>query len=282
MTDIANVLDSRGADWRAWLVDNLRSGCDPVDMHGQMRAAGWTDVLAEQALLAAAAEVFPHLAADALPVPRVPGLGAVDCGDCLVNVTVSLLHPAVALCENVVSDEECRELIAYARHRGMLHNTVVDEATGQEIPHPERTSAGLMLHRGETDLVARIEARLAALTGWPIANGEGLQILRYGVGDEYRPHFDSFPEGVGGAKHIAGGGQRVNTVLVYLQLAEEGGATSFPAAGLALRPKTGEAIVFCNVDRAGQREPASLHAGLPVGRGEKIVMTYWQRAFAIG
>jgi prolyl 4-hydroxylase len=105
-----------------------------------------------------------------------------------------------------------------------------------------------------------------------------LQILRYRKGQEYRPHFDSFPDGAGGAVHTARGGQRVNTVLVYLQSPEAGGGTAFPACGLTVCPQPGSAVIFRNVDGTGRRDPASLHAGLPVVHGEKVVMTYWQRA----
>ena len=155
---------------------------------------------------------------------------------------------------------------------------MVDELSGQNVPHPERSSAGVMLARAETGLIDRLERRLAALTDWPIANGEGLQILRYRKGQEYRPHFDSFPDGAGGAVHTARGGQRVNTVLVYLQSPEAGGGTAFPACGLTVCPQPGSAVIFRNVDGTGRRDPASLHAGLPVVHGEKVVMTYWQRA----
>ena len=70
----------------------------------------------------------------------------------------------------------------------------------------------------------------------------------------------------------------MNTVLVYLQSQEVGGGTAFPSCGLAVCPQPGSAVIFRNVDVTGRRDPASLHAGLPVVQGEKVVMTYWQRA----
>lgn len=277
---LANPLDSRGSAWRDWIVTNLRAGCDPIDMHRQMLADGWNAAIASAALQLAAAELFPHLVTlpNAVPLPVVPAVGTLTCDGRRIAVTASLAHPAVALCENVLSAEECAGLLAYARKRGVSPSTVVDAASGVAVPHPERTSAGLMLRRAETDLVAHIEKRLAALTQWPVEHGEGLQILHYSVGQEYRAHFDAFPDGAAGAAHLARGGQRVNTVLVYLQPAEQGGGTAFPSAGLTLRPNAGAAVIFRNVDAAGQRAPASLHAGTPVERGEKVILTYWQRA----
>ncbi|WP_428332615.1 2OG-Fe(II) oxygenase [Novosphingobium sp.] len=274
-----SALDSRGPGWREWIFTNFSAGCDPIDMHRQMLADGWADGLAEQALIAAAAELFPDRVVfyEAVPLPVVPAVGTIVCNGHPIAVTLSLADPGVALCENVLSSEECAELGAFARQRGLAPSTVIDETSGDAIAHPERTSAGLMLRRGETALIAQIEARLAALTDWPIANGEGLQVLRYAAGQEYRAHFDSFPGGAGGAEHTRHGGQRVNTLVVYLQAAEQGGGTFFPALGMTLWPRAGSAIVFRNVDHAGRRAPASLHAGVPVERGEKIVITYWQR-----
>lgn len=266
--------------WQEWIVSNLVAGCDPADMQARMIAAGWSDADARAALASGIAHVFPGLAPSAVALPVVPGMGTIRCDGRDIPVVLRLTSPAVALCENVVSPTECAELLAYAQERGLNPSTVVDEASGQNVPHPERTSAGLMLRRAETALIERIERRLAELTAWPLANGEGLQILRYRQGQEYRAHFDSFPDGAGGAVHTARGGQRVNTVLVYLQSPEAGGGTAFPASGLTVCPRPGSAVIFRNVDLAGRRDPASLHAGLPVGHGEKVVMTYWQRAEA--
>jgi len=48
-----------------------------------------------------------------------------------------------------------------------------------------------------------IELRIAQLLGYPIENGEGIQVLHYGVGGEYTPHFDYFrTEHSGAAKHL--------------------------------------------------------------------------------
>jgi prolyl 4-hydroxylase len=161
-------------------------------------------------------------------------------------------------------------------------STVVDDDDGHARPHPERTSTGLMLSRAETARVARIEARLARITAWPVENGEGLQILRYAKGQEYRAHFDAFPGGAAGQVHCASGGQRVCTVLVTLRSPERGGGTSFPNIGLALRPRAGSAILFHNVDQAGRRARDTLHAGQPVEQGDKVILSYWQREREFG
>lgn len=269
------VIDSHGAEWRDWVFTNVGAGCDHTDMAQRMVAAGWTASTAAQAI-AFAAQAHEQPAAFCAR-PELPLIGVSEIEGQRVAGTMRLTVPAIAVCENVLSAQECEQLIAYAEARGLLPSAVVNEADGSAVAHPERSSTGVMLTRAETDLVARIERRLAALTSWPVEHGEGLQILRYAPGQEYRAHFDAFPSGKAGDVHRAKGGQRVNTILVYLRSPECGGGTVFPNLGLTMRPQQGAAIMFHNVDAAGNRANETLHAGEAVQAGEKIVLTYWQR-----
>ena len=130
--------------------------------------------------------------------------------------------------------------------------------------------------RGETPLCRRIEARIAALVNWPVANGEGLQVLHYVPGAEYKPHHDYFdPAQPGMASVLKRGGQRVGTVVMYLNTPQQGGGTSFPEVALEVAPIKGNAVFF-SYDRP---HPISrtLHAGAPVIAGEKWVATKWLR-----
>lgn len=274
------VIDSHGPQWRDWVFTNVGSGCDHADMAQRMVAAGWTASAAAQAI--AFASKTQEQPAAPCARPELPLIGVCEIEGQSVAVTMRLAVPAIAVCENVLSAQECEQLIAYAELRGLLPSTVVDEADGSATPNPERSSTGVMLTRAETDLVARIERRLAGLTSWPVGHGEGMQILRYAPGEEYRAHFDAFPNGKAGDVHRAKGGQRVNTILVYLRSPQCGGGTVFANLGLTLRPQPGTAIMFHNVDAIGNRANETLHAGEAVEAGEKIVLTYWQRerAFA--
>lgn len=59
---------------------------------------------------------------------------------------------------------------------------------------------------------------------------EGLQVLHYVNGQEYKAHLDAFYDNYGQDKDT--GGQRVLTMLMYLSTPEEGGETTFPNAGV--------------------------------------------------
>ena len=103
----------------------------------------------------------------------------------------------------------------------------------------------MFFERGEPLLCRRIEARIAALIGWPVDNGEGIQVLRYRPGAEYKPHYDYFdPAQPGTPRILERGGQRVATAVIYLNDPEIGGGTTFPTSRSRSRRSRGNAVFF--------------------------------------
>jgi prolyl 4-hydroxylase len=193
----------------------------------------------------------------------------------VVDVLLVMNAPRVVVFGGLLSDEECDALIAGARPR-MARSLTVENQTGGEAVNADRTSNGMFYRRGETELIAQIEARIARLVHWPVENGEGLQVLNYQIGAEYKPHYDYFdPAQPGTATILKRGGQRVGTLVMYLNNPERGGGTTFPDVGLEVCPKKGNAVFF-SYDRP---HPATqtLHGGAPVLAGEKWVATKWMR-----
>ena len=68
-------------------------------------------------------------------------------------------------------------------------------------------------------------------------------------------------------------GNRTRTICVYLNHVEAGGETVFPRADVSVAPVPGRAVVFDKLFADGQPDLESLHAGLPVTRGEKWLAT---------
>ena len=162
-----------------------------------------------------------------------------------------------------------------ARPRLARSETVQTETGGSEV-NPVRTSSGMFFGREENALCAQIEARIARLLDWPLKNGEGLQILHYLPGAEYKPHHDYFdPAKAGTPAILARGGQRVGTLVMYLNAPEKGGATTFPDVALEVAPIQGNAVFF-SYDRP-HPITRTLHGGAPVVAGEKWVATKWLR-----
>ncbi|MGN6705117.1 MAG: prolyl hydroxylase family protein [Rhodanobacter sp.] len=216
-------------------------------------------------------------ATTAAPAPRGlrtkhPQAPAVSIGDHVIGVSLGVDEPPLRVLENILDDAECAELIELARPRLARALTVSDD--GKQQVDQRRTSEGMFFSLGELPLVARIEQRLADLLGLPVSHGEGLQILHYRPGQEYEPHFDWFDPALPGYDAITrSGGQRIASVVMYLNTPELGGGTAFPELGLTITARRGSAVYFAY--ESG--DPRSLHAGLPVICGEKWIATKWLR-----
>ena len=58
-----------------------------------------------------------------------------------------------------------------------------------------------------------------------------------------------------GRSHVAHGGQRIGTLIMYLNDVEEGGETIFPEIGFSVAPRRGHAVYFGYCDSHGQVDP---------------------------
>jgi prolyl 4-hydroxylase len=264
---------------RRWVQAQLDGGESPERLRLALAQSGWVDAVCRQvvqlvqqerplAMAPAAPGRLPCVAAD-------PARCEVRLPDRTVRVVARLNPPTVVLLADVLSDEECEALIAAARPR-LARSLTVQTATGGEERNPDRTSDGMFFNRGESPLVQRIEARIAALLNWPVENGEGMQVLHYRPGAEYKPHYDYFdPAEPGTPTLLRRGGQRVGTLIMYLNNPVSGGGTTFPDAGLEVLPQRGHAVFF-SYDRPS---PATrtLHGGAPVVEGDKWIATKWLR-----
>ena len=193
--------------------------------------------------------------------------------DCEITVRMRMDKPLVLLLENLLSYEECDQLIQLAKPR-LKPSLVVDQKTGEEKASAGRTSKGMYFVNEENDLLRKTERRIAELTNYPIENGEGTQVLHYEVGEEYKPHYDFFPTNKVDSNK---GGQRIGTLLMYLNDVQHGGETTFPYVNLSIAPKKGTGIYFHYTNSQGKVDRLSLHKSNPVIEGEKWVATKWIR-----
>jgi prolyl 4-hydroxylase len=192
-----------------------------------------------------------------------------------VKVLLAMRNPRVIVFGGLLSDDECDELIALSKPKLARSETVINSTGGSEV-NAARTSEGMFFERGDNPLVRRIESRIAELLNWPLENGEGLQILHYQPGAEYKPHHDYFdPAHAGTPTILKRGGQRVGTLVMYLNTPAKGGGTTFPDVHLEIGPLKGNAVFF-SYDRA-HPVTRTLHGGAPVVEGEKWVATKWLR-----
>jgi len=269
---------------RAWIIEQATAGHPPEVVLKSMLASGWNEdsaVAALEATLTGYLNEKQAARANMPPVVTVPeplpqgARTVVRAGDRDVGIVMSMFNPRVVVFSGLLSDDECDEIIALARVRLARSETVQTETGSSEV-NEARTSQGMFFDRGEHAVCARIEARIAALMSWPVENGEGLQVLRYGPGAEYKPHYDYFdPQQAGTPTILKRGGQRVASLVCYLNTPTLGGATTFPDVQLDVAPIKGNAVFF-SYDRP-HPVTRTLHGGAPVVEGEKWVATKWLR-----
>ena len=268
---------------RQWIVEQAQAGHGAEAVLKSMLASGWTEDVAIEAMETTLRVHLENKAQEqglpaAVPVPD-PGLDEaplyLDAGDRQVCVLQAMYNPRIVVFGGLLSDEECEALIELAKPRLARSLTVATQTGGEEV-NADRTSNGMFFQRGENELVKRLEARIARLVNWPEENGEGLQVLHYRPGTEYKPHYDYFdPNEPGTPTILKRGGQRVGTLIMYLGEPEKGGATSFPDVHLDVAPRRGNAVFF-SYERA-HPTTKSLHGGAPVIAGEKWIATKWLR-----
>ncbi len=184
-----------------------------------------------------------------------------------INIIARLEEPLVVILGNVLSDEECDELIRLSTdkmHRskiGVTHDV-------NEI----RTSSSMFFQENENDIITNIEKRIASIMNIPIEHGEGIQILKYTPGQEYKAHFDFFT-----STSKATNNNRISTMVMYLNDVEHGGETFFPKLNFSVSPQKGMAVYFEYFYNDKSINELTLHGGAPVITGEKWVATQWMR-----
>lgn len=264
-----------------WLKSQIARGCSLESMIEAMQSAGHIETTARSIVIKA------FLDADASIAKPSPDLQTMAAWQKvaknrqempLIKPVISFDSPRLMVFDNLLSDAECDALIALSEAK-MQDSTVVDPTTGQYVKHPERISRGTHLEHQSSKVVIEIENRLSKLFGFAINQQEAIQILHYQVGGEYRPHYDFFPPADSGSQQaIAQAGQRLATLIMYLNTPAQGGTTDLPNIGLNVTAKKGAAIYFENIDQNGLPDNNTLHAGAPVMAGEKWIATKWFRA----
>lgn len=271
-----------------WAEEQLGRGCDPTEMIDAMITVGHARDFAERVLREAAGRGPARVVGTASNDPEAgnetpeplsaalaSGASSLDIDGHRVDVLFAIHHPRIVVFANLLSGDECDELIAASRPQ-LARSETVNRASGGTELNAARTSEGTYFFHDASPLLERINRRISQVTRWPLAHGEPLQILHYGVGAEYQPHYDYFaPEDAGTPLLLTHGGQRVATLITYLNTPDAGGATVFPDIGLEVAAIRGNACFF-SYDRP---LPASrtLHGGTPVTAGEKWIATRWMR-----
>eukprot|EP00073_Rattus_norvegicus_P034015 XP_008757983.1 PREDICTED: prolyl 4-hydroxylase subunit alpha-3 isoform X1 [Rattus norvegicus] len=183
------------------------------------------------------------------------------------------LRPLVALYHDFVSDEEAQKIRELAEP--WLQRSVV--ASGEKQLQVEyRISKSAWLKDTVDPVLVTLDRRIAALTGLDIQPpyAEYLQVVNYGIGGHYEPHFDHATS-PSSPLYKMKSGNRVATLMIYLSSVEAGGATAFIYGNFSVPVVKNAALFWWNLHRSGEGDDDTLHAGCPVLVGDKWVANKW-------
>jgi prolyl 4-hydroxylase len=184
-----------------------------------------------------------------------------------VNIIARLEEPLIVILGNVLSVEECDELIRLSKDK--MHRSKI--GVTHEV-NEIRTSSSMFFQENENDIITKIEKRISSIMNIPIEHGDGIQILKYTPGQEYKAHFDFFTSTSKATKN-----NRISTIVMYLNNVEHGGETFFPKLNFSVSPQKGMAVYFEYFYNDQNVNELTLHGGAPVITGEKWVATQWMR-----
>ena len=110
------------------------------------------------------------------------------------------------------------------------------------------------------------------------AQAEPISVIKYKKGQQFEPHMDAFGDDKLNA-YSPQAGNRIATAILYLNDVQHGGETDFPNMKITIPAKKGRVVLFSNC-HMGTTQPLelSMHAGLPVIRGEKTAVNLWFRS----
>lgn len=173
----------------------------------------------------------------------------------------------------------CDWLIQHATGRLEPALTNVSE-TGEQRQHPDRTATNCAFGPEHRDMIlAVLQARAARLASIPLENHEAPNVISYLPGQQFALHVDFIDPGTPGFQHeLQVLGQRVITIITYLNDDFEGATTHFPALALDFRGSPGDALAFSNVLPDGTPDRNTVHAGKPPASGRKWVLSQWLRS----
>ncbi|XP_015914091.1 prolyl 4-hydroxylase subunit alpha-1 [Parasteatoda tepidariorum] len=182
--------------------------------------------------------------------------------------------PNIVILHDVATDKEM-EIVKHLAQPRLKRATVQNSKSGQLEYASYRISKSAWLKNEDHHVVAKVSQRIEDITGLTVKTAEELQVVNYGIGGHYEPHFDFARREEKNAFQSLGTGNRIATWLLYMSDVDAGGATVFPQIGVTLRPKKGAAAFWHNLHKNGEGDMLTRHAACPVLAGSKWVSNKW-------
>jgi prolyl 4-hydroxylase len=174
---------------------------------------------------------------------------------------------------NIINEQEANHIINKSSMK-LNDSRILGETLDTKI----RKSKSTWLYKDDP-VVMKIMIKIANIVKLPLENAEALQVVKYDPSGYYNEHHDSCCDDHQlCAEFIKRGGQRIKTILIYLNDEFTEGATNFPVLNKKFKPPKYSAVIFNPLaTNSNKCHPKALHAGLPVKSGTKYVANLWFR-----
>jgi len=196
------------------------------------------------------------------------------------SMNVIYTFPYIVKIKHFLDAKECSEIIELSQGKYERSTMFLDK----KIKHNHRRTSetAILCENGCEDLMdndegilSRVVRRVCVLLSCSPSQIEGLMVVKYEEGQEFKNHWDYFEDE---DLSLIDGGQRIGTFFVWLNdlNEEDGGATIFPEIGVKCVPECGSALFWWN--QYGETLlKETKHRGEPVKNGTKYGMNIWIR-----
>ncbi|SJM89971.1 2OG-Fe(II) oxygenase [Crenothrix polyspora] len=258
--------------WKNWVKENLARGCKPPEIKDILLKNNFTLPVIKKAM----GDKFPEDAAQDARHVDYEALANIKITKTAKLVDTDLLQ--LYTLESFLSEQECNKLVDLI-NRHLRPSTISIESNDKYF----RTSSTCDMALIENPMVQAIDRKIADTIGINVAYSEKIQAQKYAVGQEFKAHTDYFEPHTEEYKTFASEtGNRTWTFMVYLNDTIKGGGTQFVNLGKTFYPKKGMAVIWNNLSPEGMPNYDTLHWGLPVEQGEKVIITKWFREKGTG
>jgi prolyl 4-hydroxylase len=204
------------------------------------------------------------------------------------DVKVLCQDPYLFVIDDFLTDEEC-EFIKNVSKDGLKSAGVSFLAKdkgkyGPNSKYKGRTNQSNWIKKERYPEMLKISQKIGDLMNCDYRYFEDFQVIHYNESEEYKYHYDAYDKRDKEKynRFCSERGNRIGTVLVYLNDVEEGGETGFDSIDKSTEPllveaKKGRLVLFKNINPDGSLNMKSRHAGLPIKKGEKWAFNLWLR-----
>lgn len=203
----------------------------------------------------------------------------------LAKEEVISYSPRIAMYYDIITPSEIQHIQNLSKKK-LLRSRVIqgdNDKANSEWMHRVSQSAWVW---DSDNIIRKITRRIEKITGLDTqlkvyaSFAEPFQVLNYGIGGMYEPHFDyvgKSPDERKIIKMLRNAGGRMANWVSFLSDVSLGGATVFPKINIRVPVVKGAAAFWYNYNKKHFNDPRTEHAGCPVVVGSKWVSNKWFR-----